>query len=305
MELSWIRAFVTVAEELHFGRAADRLRIAYSPLSQTIRKLETELGVELFKRNTRSVALTAEGQSFLPHARAALREVELGRQAVRSHQDEVYGTVTVGYSGALNHRTLPLLTQELSRRFPEVELVLQGSVLTGEAMTALKRGSLDVSFIGLPASAKGIERRRVSHEPLGVLLPAEHPLAQQAVIELANLAEDRFVTLPLSQGSTLRETVTSACVAAGFRPLVVQEASDAHTIMSLVAAGIGVSLLPECVSDITPAGTVYRELAGAPSFFDAAIAWNPSRTSAATAALLEVVDAIWPEPEAAASHAAT
>jgi DNA-binding transcriptional LysR family regulator len=290
VELNWIRAFVAVAEELHFGRAADRLRVAYSPLSQTIRKLENELGVQLFKRNTRSVALTVEGASYLPHARAVLNELRLGQQAVHSHQDTTYGTVTVGYSGALNHRTLPKLTQELARKYPNIELVLEGSVLTADALSRLKHGTLDLSFIGLPAPMKNIERRVVSREPLGVVLPTAHPLASATQLNLADLSDDRFITLPHSSGSALRETVTSACLEAGFRPHVVQEASDAHTIMSMVAAGIGVSLMPECVADINPAGTVYVPLYEPASFFDAAIAWNPARVSDALEAVLEVVE---------------
>ena len=118
MEIRWLEAFVAVAEELHFGRAATRLRLAQSPLSQTIRKLEKDLGMALFDRNTRSVSLTPAGQALLPHAHRVFEELELGRQAVRATSGAVYGSLSIGFSGALNHLTLPPLTRAVRQRYP-------------------------------------------------------------------------------------------------------------------------------------------------------------------------------------------
>lgn len=305
MELSWVQAFIAVAEELHFGRAAERLRIAQSPLSQTIKKLEWELDARLFERNTRSVSLTAEGTSFLPHAREALEQLELGRRAVKSNGSEVYGRIDVGFSGALNHRTLPLLTRELLRRHPNIDLQLIGSVLTQEGLNALRQGVLDLSFVGLPVTARKLQYRVVSREPLGAVLPTDHRHAHEASIELAQLAGDEFVTLPQRQGSSLRESVMLACSLAGFRPNVVQESVDAHIVLSMIAAGIGVSLMPECVADITPAGTVYIPLSSPVHYFEASIAWNPARVSPALQALLDIADEVLPSPSTLSPTATT
>jgi len=118
MEIRWLHAFVAVAEELHFGRAASRLQMAQSPLSQTIRKLEKDIGVQLFERSTRSVALTAGGHTFLPHAYRVLEDVETARQATRASAGDVYGRVTIGFAGVLNHRALPPLTRTVRQRYP-------------------------------------------------------------------------------------------------------------------------------------------------------------------------------------------
>src|SRR6185295_12972840 len=122
MEIRWLHAFVAVAEELHFGRAAARLQMAQSPLSQTIRKLERDVGVELFERSTRSVALTAGGHAFLPHAYRVLEGVETARQATKAAEGGVYGRVRIGFSGVLNYQALPPLTRALRQRYPHVEL---------------------------------------------------------------------------------------------------------------------------------------------------------------------------------------
>ena len=152
MEIRWLHAFVAVAEELHFGRAASRLQMAQSPLSQTIRKLEKDIGVQLFERSTRSVALTAEGHTFLPHAYRVLEDVETARHAARASAGDVYGRVTIGFAGVLNHRALPPLTRAVRQRYPNIELTLLGRVMTRDAISQLESGALDLAFVGLPRS---------------------------------------------------------------------------------------------------------------------------------------------------------
>src|SRR3954449_2050820 len=140
MEIRWLEAFLAVAEELHFGRAAARLRMAQSPLSQTIRRLERELEVTLFDRSTRSVALTPAGAALLPHAHRVFEELELGRQATRAASGVFYGTVRIGFSGALNHHTLPPLTRAVRQRYPDVTLTLVARVMTRDGVEQVERG---------------------------------------------------------------------------------------------------------------------------------------------------------------------
>ena len=139
MEIRWLEAFIAVAEELHFGRAANRLQMAQSPLSQTIRRLERELSVTLFDRSTRSVALTPAGEALLPHAHRVFEELELARQATRAVSGVFYGTVRIGFSGALNHRTLPPLTRAVRQRYPEVALKLVGRVMTRDGVAQIEQ----------------------------------------------------------------------------------------------------------------------------------------------------------------------
>jgi DNA-binding transcriptional LysR family regulator len=296
VELRQIEAFLAVAEELHFGRAAQRLRMAQSPLSQTIKKLEKSLGAELFDRNTRAVALTTAGHAFLPHARKILEELDLAQRAATADSGAVYGRLSIGFSGALNHRTLPPLTRTLRHRYPQLDLTLTSGLLTQDSLDHLRNGSLDLSFIGLPVDAPSLATRSIAVEHLGATVPIDHPLAAQPSAKLSELAGEGFITMPAAQGSTLREATFSACTAAGFRPTVVQEVSDPYTALSLVAGGVGVSLMPDSIADIMPAGTVFVPLSGAAPKLESGLAWNPKLVSPALRLALELAEEVLPTP---------
>jgi len=295
METRWIEAFITVAEELHFARAAERLGVAQSPLSQMVKKLEREVGTPLFERSTRSVSLTSAGRSFLPHARGMLAELDLGARALTGVPGE-YGTVRVGFSGALNHRTLPQLAVAAQSRFPGISLTLVHQVVTSDALRQLRSGEIDVAFVGSPIVLSGLATRVISREPLGVILPSRHRLAGERMLRLADLADDGFVTLPQQQGSTTREVTVQACVAAGFRPRVVQEVIDPYLVLLFVAAGLGVSLVPSSLEQIVPPGAIFRPLAGEAPVLEAGIAWNPGRASRAVRVILDLAEEVLPTP---------
>lgn len=296
MELRWLEAFVAVAEELHFGRAAQRLRMAQSPLSQTIRKLEKQVGAELFHRSTRSVSLTGAGHALLPHAHRVLDEVQLAARAPTIGAGTIYGRVSIGFSGALNHRTLPPLIRALQERHPDIEVDLVSRVLTGEAVEKLGSGSLDLAFVGLPMPAGRWQTRRIARERLGVLLPSDHRLADQEQIDLAELARDPFVVMPLHSQSSVTAASMFAFSASGFQPLVVQEVPDPYIGMTLVAAGMGCAVMPESITDIVPAGAQFRFLSGPSHFHEHGIAWTDHADSEVLAAVLEIADEVLPEP---------
>jgi|SRR5690349_12157956 len=298
MEIRSLEAFVAVAEELHFGRAATRLRLAQSPLSQTIRKLERELGVSLFDRSTRSVALTPAGEALLPHAHRVFEELELGRQATRAASGVFYGTVSIGFSGALNHLTLPPLTRAVRHRYPEVTLKLVGRVMTRDGVAQVERGALDLAFVALPLDpSPTIRTRSIAREPLGVALPVDHRLAREGAVDLADLADDGFVTTPVAVGSGLQETALRACVNAGFRPRIVQEITDPFMILTLVAAGVGVALMSAEAREIMPSGSVYVPLHGEPVFLQHALAWSADNPSTVLEAVLAVAEEVLPTPD--------
>ena len=298
MEIRWLEAFVAVAEELHFGRAAARLQLAQSPLSQTIRKLERELGVTLFDRSTRSVALTPAGEALLPHAHRVFEELELARQSTRAVSGVFYGTVSVGFSGALNHLTLPPLTRAVRQRYPEVTLKLVGRVMTRDGVEQVERGALDLAFVALPLDPSPLVRTRlIAREPLGVALPVDHPRAGAPAVDLVDLAGDGFITTPHALGSGLQETGLRACVNAGFRPRIVQEITDPFMILTLVAAGVGVALMSAEVADIMPSGSVFVPLRGEPTYLNHAIAWSADNPSNVLAAVLAVAEEVLPTPD--------
>lgn len=298
VEIRWLEAFIAVAEELHFGRAAARLRLAQSPLSQTIRKLERELKVTLFDRSTRSVALTPAGRALLPHAHRIFEELELARQGTLAVSGAVYGTITIGFSGALNLRTLPPLTRAVRRQYPQISVNLVAGVLTRDGVLQIERGGLDLAFVALPLDpSPRVQSRLIAREALGVALPIDHPRAGDPGIDLSELSDADFITLPATAGSGLREAGLAACVSAGFRPRVVQEIADPFMILTLVAAGVGVSVISDGVAPIMPSGSVFVPLRGRPVYLDHAIAWSTDNTSAALTAVLSVAEAVLPTPD--------
>ena len=296
VEIRWLEAFVAVAEELHFGRAASRLGMAQSPLSQTVRRLERELDTSLFDRSTRSVALTPAGRALLPHVYRAFDELELGRQATRASDGVVHGTLSIGFSGALNHHTLSPLTRAVRSRYPEVTLSLTGRVMTREGVEQVERGGLDLAFVGLPIEASPVRTRLVAQEPLGAVLPVDHRLAKEPVLDLADLAGEPFVATPVTAGSALQQLAEQACVRAGFRPDVVQESTDPFLILTLVSAGVGVALMAESIAAVLPPGAVHVPLRDEPTFMRHAIAWRDDNPSPVLRAVLEVAEEVLPAP---------
>lgn len=265
---------MAVAEELHFGNAAIRLRMAQSPLSQLIRKLEHEVGAELFLRSTRSVELTAAGHALLPHARAVLREVELAQQSVTAAEGEVYGTLRFGFTGVLNHRILPRLTRALRDAYPQIQVELEGRIMTQEAVDRLEAGTLDIAFVGYPADTTRVDSMLIARESYGMVVPSDHPQRNNPDVGLADFATERFITPPLAAGSALYEDTVRACHQAGFQPRLAQQITDGYMAMMLVAAGVGVAYLPNSVVDVLPPGTRFLSLAGPEVLLSHGLAWS-------------------------------
>ncbi|MFL3867907.1 LysR family transcriptional regulator [Streptomyces griseobrunneus] len=296
MELRHLDAFLAVAEELHFGRAAKRLQMAQPPLSQQIRQLERELGVQLFHRNTRSVRLTSAGESFLDPVRTVLDDLDTAVRAARSAGKGEYGRVAIGFAGASSHETLPRLTRAVRAAHPGLELVMTGQTYANTALTRVADGSLDLGFVRLPVTRPGVAHRVIDQEELICALPSDHPLARLVSVPLDVLAGEPFVSFPANSGSTVRDAMTEACERAGFTPRVVQEAPDSYTILALVAAGVGVTVTVTSVQHIQQNGLVYRRIAGPPIRLRAALAWRPDNPSAALRAVLAVAEEALPTP---------
>jgi DNA-binding transcriptional LysR family regulator len=294
MEIRWLEAFIAVAEELHFGRAAQRINMAQSPLSQVIRKLERELGTTLFDRNTRAVELTGAGHALLPHARTALDQIDLGRRAISAGSGEVYGSVAIGFSGVLNHLTLPPLTRAVRARHPHLAITLAARTTTSDAVDQIRGGGLDLAFVGLPVDPDVVASRPIAVEELGVVVPVDHPLADAGRVALTVLADEDFVSL--HPGSVLHERTAAACVDVGFTPHVVQEVSDPYVVLSLVAAGVGVTLAPTCLRPVLPAGCVFLAVAGVAPTMASGLAWRRRDRSAGLRAVLRVAAEVLPEP---------
>ncbi|MEU8867841.1 LysR family transcriptional regulator [Streptomyces umbrinus] len=298
MDLRDLEAFVAVAEELHFGRAAARLHMAQPPLSNRIRQLERELRLKLFERSTRAVTLSDAGIRLLEPARSALREAAAVREVAESIVCGEEGIVRTGFAGASSQRMLPLLATAVRRAHPHIELRLQSQTYVYTAFDMLLDGSLDLAFVRLPVAHPELSARAVEVEELLCALPADHRFAGRDSIRLGELAQEDFVSLSGDQGSMLQATMMSLCHSAGFRPRIVQRAPDSSTVLALVAAGAGVTITLSSVCPVQTVGIVYRSLEGIrPSHLVSALAWRRDNPSPALARVVEASRTALPTPD--------
>lgn len=285
MDFRAMRYFLAVAEELHFGRAARRLHISQPPLSQQIRKLEDELGVRLFERTQRRVALTPAGEVFLGKAQSLLLGAEEAKRAAQRASRGEIGRLVVGFIHAAFYNLLPAIVRRFRDTQPAVELVLR-EMTNREQLAALGDGKLDFGFLRPPVVDPLIQVDVLLREPFVVALPEDHPLAARHRVELKSLAAEPLVMYP-PRRSPLYGQIVDGCVRSGFSPRVVQEAAYINTLIGLVRARIGLALLPACAREVSMPGIVYRALTGLAAQAETAVAWRREDHSPIVAAFLE------------------
>ena len=289
MELRQLRYFVAVAEELNFGRAAGRVRVAQPALSKQVMSLERELGARLLDRRGRRVELTEAGRVFLGRARAILEGVEeAGEATARAGRGES-GRLTVGFTGMALYGAAPRVVKAFGERYPGVDLALQ-EMRTPDMAKALRDRRVDVGFLHPPLGGEAggaLAVEGMTSEPLIVALPEHHALCDLTEVPLGRLAEERFVIVPRDEGPELHDRVMGTCRASGLDPSVAnRNAPSQATALGLVAAGVGVSLVWECMRNLGRSGVVYRPLAGQTPSLETALAWRKDDPSPILAAFL-------------------
>jgi DNA-binding transcriptional LysR family regulator len=239
MELRHLRYFVLVAEELHFGRAAERAGIAQPPLSQQIRSLEAELGIRLFNRTKRHVELTDAGRALLPEARDTLRQAARAEQAARDGASGTTGRLSIAFVGSLAFSFVPRFVREYRRRFPGIRLSLR-EMTSEQQRGSIVQGSVDLGLVRYPILDPEFESHLIYREPIQVAVNSDHLLAaDRESVNIASLAGEPFVMFPRDYGPPFFDQVMSLCREAGFTPHIAQEAVHMSTIVSLVGAGLG------------------------------------------------------------------
>ena len=260
MELRHLRYFVAVAEELHFGRAAERLHIAQPPLSRQIQDLERELGTPLFVRGSRGVELTAAGRAFLPEARLTIGQAERAqRTAQRAAQGET-GRLRVGFVDAATHSgILPDVLAFFRMHLPSIGLSLFEMDPPQQA-DALRDGRIDLGIVQSPPSdaERWLRVESVFRDPLIAALPRGHRLVHRKRLSLGDLADESFVLFPRTVAPTLYDDILARCRSARFSPSIVQEAIGWHTVVSLVSAGVGIAIVPRSLGAQRQPGVVFR-----------------------------------------------
>jgi DNA-binding transcriptional LysR family regulator len=259
MEFRQLQLFIAVAEELHFGRAAVRVGMAQPPLSQQIRRLEAELGVSLLTRTSRRVALTAAGSHLLEGARELLsRRAEL-KNAVRLVAGGETGILRLGFTPSSAFGILPDIIRRFRAELPGVTLQIDDREGLDTGL-ALATGDLDLAIVRGPFRHPAARSENLLREPFMLALPALHPLARRERVALSALADQPFVLFPRVSAPGLHDTITSMCVGAGFSPNIVQEAGSWSSVVSLVEAGLGITIAPASARALRPAGVVFRDL---------------------------------------------
>ena len=279
MELRHLRYFIAVAEELHFGRAAIRLQISQPPLSQQIKQLETELGVLLFTRTRQRVDLTTAGKSFLMSAyKITNLAVQACEEAKRVDQGES-GQLILAFTGAIAFDLLPTILRSYKEKYPNINVILK-QMTTADQILSFKRKAIHVGLVVMPVTSKLVNIELLYEEPFVVALPKSHHLAQQkGEINLVNLLNEQFIMTPRNSGEGYYDSIISLCQSAGFIPKKTQEAEELHTVVSLVASGMGVAILPSSIQFVKNDDIAYIPLSPNLPTYNTGVAWSKSEIS--------------------------
>jgi len=292
MELRQLRQFVAVADLMSFRRAAERLHMAQPPLSVAIRKLEDELGAELFERRGRTIRLTPAGHEALRASRRCLSDADEVFNATRTAAKGESGRVRLGFVGSATYALLPRLIPVFRRRYPGIELELRESTNL-ELLALLEQERLDVGLVRYPtASASALRFQVVERDVFQAVLPRKHPLASRRAVTLEALAREPLIDYASTQVPGLHAMVMLAFQHAGLSPRVVQEATQVQTVVSLVQSGLGVALVPSVSSRLASKNVVFRPIRGLPAAtsIGIALAYQPLNETAAAKRLREVAE---------------
>lgn len=286
VELRHLTYFVAVAQERHFGNAARRLQMAQPPLSQQIRAFESQLGVKLFERTTRSVALTAAGEFLLQRAEVLLTELEALEGDVRRVHAGAQGILRMGSTGSAAYQVLPRVLREARRRMPRLELEIRGEILNPEIVDGLLCHQLDVALLRLPVSSAELSVEVIQPDELHLAMPEDHPLAAEDEVSVEDLRGEPLVSYP--RDSAVAMLTAELCRRAGFQPQILQVVSETSTLVSLVAGGGCSAVVPAPVSALGTPGVVFRQLAERPAV-DLAMAWRSADDRPLLHSLLDVI----------------
>lgn len=295
MDSKDVRTFLAVAEELHFGRAAERLHMAQPPVSRTIRALEDELGVALFKRDTRNVQLTNAGQELVQPARDIMEAFRRATRIVQAAGRGETGLVRIAYAGASTQVMVGRLARESREALPGIVLELQSQNFAQPAMARVLTGEVDIALGRWDHIPAGVVTRVLATEDLVLAVPTHHPLAGKATCSIADFSEEHFITLAPHPGSVLGDRFRKLCHSGGFEPDVVQIAPDTWTAISLVSAGVGCSLTVSTVANnVNDPNVSFITVTDKSEPVELCMAWLENQENAAVETILRLSEEILP-----------
>ncbi|WP_024366080.1 MULTISPECIES: LysR substrate-binding domain-containing protein [unclassified Arthrobacter] len=290
MDVGQLRAFLAVAQELHFGRAAERLNMTQPPLSRIIKQLETELGTRLLDRNTRSVKLTSSGQALVAPATEVFEALRRAEEAVRSADNGEAGMVRIAFAGVSTHQLVARLARQVKSNRPRIQLELSSQNFAQPAMKKLVQGETDIALGRWDVIPAEVSSRVVMPDSLVVAMPDTHPLAGSRRIAMGRLATEAFISLTPFEGAVLPDRLRRLAHANGFVADIVQVAPDTQTALALVSAEVGCHLtLASVARNATDPHVVFIPLEDSTADVDLRAAWRRNDASPALQAVLEEV----------------
>ena len=290
IDLRQFRYFLTLSEELNFGRAATRLHISQPPLSRQIRQLENQLGVELFLRTKTGVTLTAAGLAFVPEVKRTLAQAAKAVAIAQATREEECGQFRVGYTTVFDRSVIPDVSGLLRLRHPGLMIKTTGKHSIS-LVRDIKNGTMDVAFIGLHTEAKGLKVETLLEEPLLIALPASHPLTRKRKLGFADLNNEAIFRFERRLNPGFYDHCQAIFERHNFRPRTVPEPDDHHILLGLIAEGQGMAFVSASLKNVTRHGVVYRQLRDEASQLSSgiAMAWSDSNSSAVLDCFLDLV----------------
>lgn len=286
MELRHLRYFTAVADALSFTKAAQTLRTAQPSLSQQIRDLEHEIGTPLLIRDKRNVALTPAGRVFLDEARLVLAQAERAKTLARRASESERQNLTIGFVPAAEVKIFPQALTMLRGQYPETRIALQ-SLTTFEQHQALLAGEIDIGFLRPPVDDSQLDCEVILREPLVAMMPASHPAAAKDIVPLRDLADTPFLRIPRRHAGDLGKVIDQLADREGVTLNAVQEVENVLTLLTLVGLGVGFSIMPDYVGQLSFKNLVTRPLAGPPLEVELVAAWRRDNPKPEIPALLE------------------
>ena len=294
MELRHLRYFLALADELHFGRAAQRLAISQPPLTVAIQQLEAEVGAPLFLRNSRGVQLTAAGQALVPAAQAAIDGAAQALHAARDAASGQVGRLSIGFAGTMLYRGLPQMLRRFQAEHARLQLTLR-ELSSSEQIVELQHARLDAGFAHVSHAPAGLAAQLVSSQPFVACVPAVHALARKRTLPLDALAPEPLALVSRSVSPDYHARIVAACQAAGFTPQPLHEMQHWLSVVSLVSQGLAVALVPAALQQAQLAGAAFvpvKDPHGTLPRYETRCLWNPARDLPALGLFLAAVRAV-------------
>ncbi|GAB3649132.1 LysR substrate-binding domain-containing protein [Echinicola sediminis] len=290
MELRQLRYFLTLSEELHFHRAAEKLFIVQPALSKQIKQLEEELGIDLLKRDKRNVKLTPAGEYFKKEVKTLLDQLELVKSHTRLIQEGEKGEIRIGYVGSCIHTFLPDTLTELHEAYPHIQTYLN-EMTSSTQLEAIQNGELDIAFLRNPVPHPQFDSRLVFRETFSLVLPETHHITPNNFQGIGQLSAEEFILPTRTDGELYYRLQLSICEDAGFTPQIAHETVHGHTVLNLVDHGLGITFLPTSFQDVTSASVRFIELQNIPQRAEITALWNKENPNPSLSKLLSFISA--------------